>query len=152
MFELQMECLNVILLYQSKLCLCHTQNVRRRFCGTKANHVVATYQRLDNGIVAKASSLKSRLSLLYLKPQMKGINVLCLVDKDATQSFMSSKLTRELGFADAWNTQTHQCTVCKRQATWTKENGVAFDIIMWHIGFCGSHYATSFWRTFFLNP
>jgi hypothetical protein len=55
---------------------------------------------LDGGLVAKASSLKPRPSLLYLEAQMNGRNV-SRVDKDATHSFMSLNLTRKLGLAGA---------------------------------------------------
>jgi hypothetical protein len=50
--------------------------------------------------VAKASSLAPRPSLLYLEAQMSDRNV-SSVDKEATHSFMSLKLTRKLGFAGA---------------------------------------------------
>jgi hypothetical protein len=53
---------------------------------------------LDGGLVAKASSLKPRPSLLYLEAPMIGRNV-SWVDKEAMHSFMSLKLTRNLGFA-----------------------------------------------------
>jgi hypothetical protein len=55
---------------------------------------------LDGGLVVKASSLKPRPSLLYLEAQMNGRNV-SSVDKEATHSFMSLKLTRKLGLAGA---------------------------------------------------
>ena len=55
---------------------------------------------LDGGLVAKASSLTPRPSLLYLEAQVSGRNV-SLVDKEATHSFMSLKLTRKLGLAGA---------------------------------------------------
>jgi hypothetical protein len=55
---------------------------------------------LDIGFVAKATSLAPRPNLLYLEAQMSGRNV-SSVDKEATHSFMSLKLTRKLGFADA---------------------------------------------------
>jgi hypothetical protein len=48
---------------------------------------------LDGGLVAKASSLKPRPSLLYLEAQMNGRNV-SWVDKEAMHSFMSLKLIR----------------------------------------------------------
>ncbi len=52
---------------------------------------------LDGGLVAKASSLKPRPSLLYLEAKkMNGRNV-SWVDKEAMHSFMSLKLTRHLG-------------------------------------------------------
>jgi hypothetical protein len=50
--------------------------------------------------VAKASSLKPKLSLLYLEAQMNGKNV-SWVDKEAMHSFMHLKLTRKLGLAGA---------------------------------------------------
>jgi hypothetical protein len=53
---------------------------------------------LDGGLVAKASSLKPRPSLLYLEIQMNGRNI-SWVDKEAMHSFMSLKLTRNLGLA-----------------------------------------------------
>jgi hypothetical protein len=55
---------------------------------------------LDVGFVAKASSLAPRPSFWYLEAQMSGKNV-SSVDKEATYSFMSLKLIRKLGFADA---------------------------------------------------
>ena len=55
---------------------------------------------LDIGFVAKASSLVPRPSLLYLEVQISGRNV-SSVDKEATHSFMSLKLTRKLGLAGA---------------------------------------------------
>ena len=42
---------------------------------TKPNDVVAADHMLNNGFVAKASTLKPRLSLLYLKAQMNDTNV-----------------------------------------------------------------------------
>jgi hypothetical protein len=54
----------------------------------------------DVGFVAKASSLVPRPSLLYLEVQISGKNV-SSVDKKATHSFMSLKLTRKLGLAGA---------------------------------------------------
>ena len=63
----------------------------------KASHVCAVDRMLEGGFVAKASSLKPRPSLLYLKAQINGKNVSCLVDTGATHSFMSPKLARELG-------------------------------------------------------
>jgi hypothetical protein len=53
---------------------------------------------LDGGLVAKASSLKPRPSLLYLEAQMSGRNVSC-VDKETTHSFMSLKLMMKLELA-----------------------------------------------------
>ena len=67
---------------------------------TKPKHIVAVDRMLDGGFVAKASSLKPRPSLLYLEAQMNGRYV-SWVDKEATNSFMSPKLTRGLEFADA---------------------------------------------------
>jgi hypothetical protein len=67
---------------------------------------------LDVGFVAKASSLKPKPSLLYLKAQMSGRNV-SWVDKEATHSFMSLKLIRKLGLAGAENEQVHQYAVWK---------------------------------------
>ena len=55
---------------------------------------------LDGGLVAKASSLKPRPSLLYLEAQMSGRNV-SWVDKEAMHSFMRLNLTRKLGLAGA---------------------------------------------------
>ena len=55
---------------------------------------------LDGGLVAKASSLKPRPSLLYLEAQVSGRNV-SLVDKEATHSFKSLNLTRKLRLAGA---------------------------------------------------
>jgi hypothetical protein len=55
---------------------------------------------LDGGLVAKASSLKPKPSLLYLKAQMSGRNV-SWVDKEAMHSFKSLNLTRKLGLAGA---------------------------------------------------
>ena len=51
---------------------------------------------LDGGFVAKASSLKPRPNILYLEAQMNGRNV-SWVDKEATHSFLSPKLTMCLG-------------------------------------------------------
>jgi hypothetical protein len=76
-------------------------------CGTKANHICAADGMLDGGFVAKASSIKPRPSLLYLDGQMKGRNVKCMDIKGTMYSFMSPKLTRELGLANAWSAQTH---------------------------------------------
>ena len=42
--------------------------------------------------MAKASSVKSRPSLLYIEVQINGKNALCLVDTKARHSFMNSKL------------------------------------------------------------
>ena len=54
---------------------------------------------LDDGVVAKPSSLKPRPSLLYLDAKkMNGRNV-SWVDKEAMHSFISLKLTRNLGLA-----------------------------------------------------
>ena len=64
---------------------------------TKASHVCVVDRILEGGFVAKASSLKPRPSLLYIKAQINGKNVSCLVDTGAMHSFMSPKLTRELG-------------------------------------------------------
>ena len=50
--------------------------------------------------MAKVSSLKPRPSLLCLEAQMNDRNV-SWVDKEATHSFMSPKLTRELGIGNA---------------------------------------------------
>ena len=50
--------------------------------------------------MAKASSLKPRPSLLCLESQMNDRNI-SWVDKESMHSFMSPKLTKELGFADA---------------------------------------------------
>ena len=66
----------------------------------KPNHIAAVDQMLDDGFVAKASSLKPRPSISYLEAQMNGRNV-SWVDKEATNSFMSPKLRKGLGFADA---------------------------------------------------
>ena len=46
--------------------------------------------------MAKANSLKPKPSLLYIMARINGKHVLW-VDKEATRSFMSPKLTRELG-------------------------------------------------------
>ena len=54
---------------------------------------------LDDGFVAKASSLKPRPSLLYIMARINGRHV-SWIDKEATHSFMSPKLTRGLGLAD----------------------------------------------------
>ena len=53
---------------------------------------------LDGGLVAKTSSLKPKLSLLYLEAQMSGRNVSWVV-KEAMHSFMRLNLTRKLGLA-----------------------------------------------------
>lgn len=45
----------------------------------------------------KASSLKPRPIPLYLKAQINGKNISCLVDARATNSFMSLKLAKNLG-------------------------------------------------------
>ena len=63
---------------------------------TNASHVCPADRMLEGGFVAKASSLKPRPSLLYLKAQINGMNISCLVDTWATHSFMSQKLAREL--------------------------------------------------------
>ena len=60
---------------------------------------VAEDRMLDDGFVAKASSLKPRPSILYLEAQMNG-RLVSWVDKELRHSFMSPKLTRELGLAD----------------------------------------------------
>jgi hypothetical protein len=70
---------------------------------------------LDSGFVAKASSLKPRPILLYLDGQMKGKNVLYMGIKGTTHSFMSPKLTRELGLVNVWSGQAHQHAVHKGQ-------------------------------------
>ena len=46
--------------------------------------------------VAKANSLKLRQIFLYLVAQIYGRNISCLVDTEASHSFMSSKLVKEL--------------------------------------------------------
>ena len=51
---------------------------------------------LEGDFVAKASSLKPRPSFLYLKAQINGKNVSCLIDIRVTHSFMSPKLARIL--------------------------------------------------------
>ena len=61
---------------------------------------VAKDRMLDDGFVAKASSLKPRPSILYLEVQMNG-RLVSWVNKDLKHSFMSPKLTRGLGLADA---------------------------------------------------
>jgi hypothetical protein len=68
---------------------------------------------LDDGFVAKARSLKPRLSLPYVEAQMNDRNV-SWVYKVATHSCMSAKLTKKLGLTNAYSGQTHQCAVWKR--------------------------------------
>jgi hypothetical protein len=53
---------------------------------------------LDVGLVANASSLTPKPSLLYLEVQISGRNVY-RVDKEATHSFMSLKIIKKLGLA-----------------------------------------------------
>jgi hypothetical protein len=67
---------------------------------------------LDGGLVAKASSLKPRPSLLYLEAQMNGRNV-SWVDKEAMHSFMSLKLIRKLRLAGTESGQAHHYVVWK---------------------------------------
>jgi hypothetical protein len=52
---------------------------------------------LEGGIVAKASGLKPRPSLMYLEAQIYGRDLSCLVDIGAMHSFMSPNLAKELG-------------------------------------------------------
>ena len=77
------------MLNQDKSFWCHGQNVRRWFCGTNANHVfggrnvrictchtkandvIVADQNLDDGFVAKASSLNPNPNLLDLKAHIK---------------------------------------------------------------------------------
>jgi hypothetical protein len=63
---------------------------------------------LDGGLVAKASSLKPRPSLLNLEAQMNGRNV-SRVDKEAIHSFISLMLTRNFGTCR--HGQTHPCAI-----------------------------------------
>ena len=63
-------------------------------------------------LVAKASSLKPRPSLLYLEAQMSGRNV-SWVDKEAMHSLRRLNLTRNLELAGAWSGQAHQYAVWK---------------------------------------
>jgi hypothetical protein len=55
---------------------------------------------LEYDFVANISILKPKPSFLYLEVEMEDRNVLW-VDKKITHSFMSRKLNRELGLADA---------------------------------------------------
>ena len=83
--------------YQGNSCLSRGWNVKRWHSGTKTNHIVADHdQMLDAGFVAKASSLKP----MPIMARIDGRNV-SWVEKEARHSFMSPKLTKELGFADA---------------------------------------------------
>jgi hypothetical protein len=51
---------------------------------------------LEGGFLAKVSDFKPRPSLLYLEAKISGRDLSCLIDIEATQSFMSSKLAKEL--------------------------------------------------------
>jgi hypothetical protein len=53
-------------------------------------------QMLEGGFLAKVSDFKPRPSLLYLEAKISGRDLSCLIDIEATQSFMSSKLAKEL--------------------------------------------------------
>jgi hypothetical protein len=101
MFMPRMVCKIMVLRYLGNSCFGRGPNVRKLPWDTKTNHVVAVNGMLDVGFVAKASSLTPRPSFfLYLEARMSGTNV-SSVDKEATHSFMSLKLTRKLGLAGA---------------------------------------------------
>ena len=68
--------------------------------GTKPKHIVVVDRMLDDGLVAKASSLEPRPSHLYLEALMNGRYV-SWGDKEAIDSLISLRLTRGLGLADA---------------------------------------------------
>jgi hypothetical protein len=61
----------------------------------KTNRGCIADKMLEGGFVAKASSLKPKLTILYLEAKINGRNVSCLVDTGATHSFMSPKLAKE---------------------------------------------------------
>ena len=91
----------VALWYQIKSYLYSGPNVRRWPYSTKINHDVLADQIFDGGFVAKTITLEPKPSFLYLYAQIYGRNVLHLVAKVATQSFMSPKVTRDFKFANA---------------------------------------------------
>ena len=88
---------------------------------TMTNHVRIADQILEGGFVAKASSFKPRLSLLYLEAQINKMNISCLVHIEAKHSFMSQKLSKELGLPTCRSSKPINVWFAKGEPHKTKE-------------------------------